>query len=271
VRFVSLDSYTPAPEWIEKAGQVLDELKAARDSTERKTIISRNDRVWAALKDHLAALSHGKCWFSEARDCFNYWHVEHFRPKNSALDLDGTEHDGYWWLAFDWRNYRLCGGVGNTAKGTHFPLRDPRARAKGPADDLRGEYPLLLDPADERDPSLLSFDFEGAAIVAPDVDDDWDRKRVEYSIGRLKLNFPALTNARKTVWQECWRHIQKYRDEVKLHQVSGGMNLYALQGARNEAAAVRKLIRSDSEFSSAARACVIASGDKQLVRLLQSM
>jgi len=74
------------------------------------------------LKDWLLKFSNGKCWFSEAKDTFSHMDVEHFRPKKSAKDLNGVEREGYWWLTFDWHNYRICGNVGNRKKGTFFPL-----------------------------------------------------------------------------------------------------------------------------------------------------
>lgn len=271
MRFVPTSGWRPAPEWTERAGELLDELRAAPDRAARKRIIERNSRVWGALKDDLLALSHGKCWFSEARDCFNYWHVEHFRPKNSALDLDGTEHDGYWWLAFDWHNYRICGGVGNTAKSTHFPLRNPARRAAAPTDDLREEDPVLLDPADEDDPLLLSFNLEGTAIAAPHVSDAWEQERVDYSIKRLNLNFPSLTDRRKTVWQECWRQIEVYRAELQRMQQSGSGSALAKQAAKHSVAAIRQMLRSETEFSATARACVLWSGDSRLTSLLQTI
>lgn len=56
---------------------------------------------------------------------------------------------------------------------------------------------MLLDPADEDDPSLLFFDPEGQAIVAPFVKDEWEKQRVEYSIEKLKLGFDPLVRKRK--------------------------------------------------------------------------
>jgi hypothetical protein len=271
VRFVPLRDWRPAPQWLEKAGKLLDRLKAAPDRAARKKIVDRNGRTWGELKDELLGLSHGKCWFSEARDCCNYWHVEHFRPKSSVLDLDGTEHDGYWWLAFEWHNYRICGSVNNTAKSTHFPLRAPARRALTPADDIRGEDPILLDPADEGDPILLSFDLEGTAVVASHVSEEWERQRADYSIGRLNLNFPYLAARRKTVWQECWRLIEAYRAELRHLQLSDGGNALARQGAKHNAAAIRGMLRSEAEFSATARACILWSGDKRLASLLQTM
>src|SRR5690348_1321805 len=87
-----------------------------------KTLINAKSKVWGGLKDRLLGLSKQKCWFSEAKDCFQDWDVEHFRRKSSAKNLDGSEREGYWWLSFDWKNMRVCRRVGNNKKGTFFPL-----------------------------------------------------------------------------------------------------------------------------------------------------
>ena len=100
--------------------------------------------------------------------------IEHYRPKKSAREADGTTHDGYWWLAFDWQNFRICGNAGNRKKGTWFPLRAGCARC-APLGDIRLEDPKLLDPVDEDDPNQLSFDLEGHAIPAAHVVDAWER------------------------------------------------------------------------------------------------
>ena len=51
-------------------------------------------------------------------------------------------------------------------KERHFlPLRPGRVRVR-PHGDIRYEAPQLLDPIDEDDPGLLSFNLEGRAIPA---------------------------------------------------------------------------------------------------------
>jgi len=226
--------------------------------------------VWGELKTWLLSLSHNKCWFSEAKDCFNHWDVEHFRPKKSAKDLDGTEHDGYWWLAFDWQNFRICGNAGNRKKGTYFPLREGCPRASCPGHDLRNEDPQLLDPIDEDDPNLLSFNFEGRAIPLAGLEDEWDKKRVEYSVERFNLDFPPLMDKRKTVWNECWRRIQMYREELGKLKLSNGENAIARNQVKSCAKEIRSMMREDKELSAVSRACVLSTGDPRLIGLLQS-
>jgi hypothetical protein len=267
MRFVDVDGCEPDPEWCERAARVLEQLKAARCADERNQLIDYNRRLWGELKDWLLERSHGKCWFSEARDCFSYLQVEHFRPKRSAKDLDGTEHEGYWWLAVDWRNFRVCGGVGNTKKGTFFPLRSGCRRAGDPHADLRLEDPLLLDPRDPHDPTLLTFDVEGHAKPAPHLPVGWERDRADYSINRMNLDFPPLMDKRKLVWNECWRRICVYLDELA-QTVADPTNPVARTEVRNASREIRSMLAEDKELSAVARACIIGSADPRVLALL---
>lgn len=262
--------YTDYIEFVKKADDLLVELRAAPTAQARNDIIDQNKALWGKLKDWLLSLSYGKCWFSEAKDCFQYWDVEHFRPKKTAKDLDGTQHEGYWWLTFQWQNYRICGKVGNTKKGTFFPLRDGCNRISNPDGDMRFEDPLLLDPSDEDDPLLLSFNVDGRAVPNPSITDEWERLRVTYSVERYNLDFPPLMDKRKVIWNECWQHIQKYIDELGKYQRDRS-NVIAKEGFKREAGNIRKLINADQELSAVARACILSTGDSRLRNLLQSV
>ena len=267
MRHIQLDSKRPSRRWLTRAKNALDLLKTAQNSEDRKAMIDAHSSVWSDLKQWLLSLSDGKCWFSEAEDIFSYLHVEHYRPKKTAKDEDGTQHDGYWWLTFDWQNFRICGSVGNTSKGTFFPLRPGCARIQNVSGDLRLEDPKLLDPTDDSDPNLLSFDQEGKAKVAPGVI-GWNKERVDYSIKRLKLDFPPLEEKRKVIWSECFNRIKKYEEELSKWEDTGSP--IARQMSKEHAKAIRKMIQPGQELSSVARACILSTGNSSITRLLQS-
>ncbi|MCA6243613.1 MAG: hypothetical protein IM671_00650 [Phenylobacterium sp.] len=258
----------PDEAWLEKAAKLLDKLDKAADKAERDKVIDDNAKLWGDLKKWLLELSHQKCWFSEAKDGFSHFHVEHFRPKKGAKDLDGTVHDAYWWLAFEWTNFRVCGSVGNSKKGIFFPLRDGSARA-GPGGDLRFEDAMLLDPMDSHDASLLSFNVEGDAIVAPGVTDDWEVQRVEYSIERMNLTFGPLSAKRKAVWANCWAAIEEYLNELALYHQDKA-NVIAKSSFKNAMGKLVTMIGEAEEFSSVARACILATGDPRVMSVLQA-
>jgi hypothetical protein len=166
-------------------------------------------------------------------------------------------------------NFRICGSAGNRKKGTFFPLRQGCARA-APFGDLRYEDTLLLDPIDEDDPSLLSFNVQGRAIPAPHITDDWERARVAYSVERYNLDFPPLMDKRKVVWAECWDRIREDRDELAKYQADKA-NLIARDRYKQAVKHVRAMMREEKELSAVARACVLSSGDSRVVGLLQSV
>lgn len=260
---------SPDPVWLAKAAQVMAQLRSAPNREARNAIIDKKKAVWGELKDWLLSLSHQKCWFSEAKDCFNHWEVEHYRPKTSAKDEDGTQHEGYWWLAFDWRNYRVCGNVPNRKKGTFFPLRTgcPRCDLDG---DHRLEDPMLLDPTNVHDTTLLTFSIEGRAVPDSTVTDEWEKLRVLYSVERYSLDFPNLMDKRKVVWAECSARIQEYREELaRYHQ--DRTNQFARSCLLKAAEKIREMLQADQELSAVARACVRSSGDPRVITLLQVM
>lgn len=139
MRFINLDQLCLPCGWEEKADVAKAAAEAAGNDDERRAVISSHGAVWAALKPALEQLSNRKCWYCEAIQERSDKHVDHFRPKN-RVDEDGcSDHPGYWWLAFDWRNFRYsctyCNAPrrdveqGTTkGKGARFPLLDETKR-----------------------------------------------------------------------------------------------------------------------------------------------
>lgn len=113
----------------------------------------------------LEKLFHQKCAYCELK--IEGIEVEHFRPKGAVHE--DPSHPGYYWLAYTWSNlYPSCAFCNqaridyptwgdrtrglSAGKATQFPLENAAARAREPADDLKREAPLLLDPCED-DPS----------------------------------------------------------------------------------------------------------------------
>lgn len=115
-----------------------------------------NNAIWTELKDHLFELFHGKCAYCEWRPQAGTWGaVEHYRPKSAVSD--DRSHPGYFWLAYDHRNYFPCCDRcnGQRAKMTHFPV-EPNTRAYR-REDLEKERPLLLNPYVDNPHEYLKF------------------------------------------------------------------------------------------------------------------
>ncbi len=168
-----------SPEWHEKARQVKESLLAGdRSSADpeerkkaRKEVIEDNQAIWKGLKTPMSKVSNGKCWYCETWEIRSDTAVDHYRPKNAVKEC--PDHPGYWWLAFDWENYRYSCQYCNEkrvdqdtgitgGKGTCFPLVRPENRVYEPG-ELLYEEPVLLDPTIESDVLALSFEEDGTA------------------------------------------------------------------------------------------------------------
>lgn len=232
----------------------------------RNALIDDNSNHWGRLKDWLFALSYGKCWFTEGRDVCSHKDVEHFRPKKEAKALDGSERDGYWWLAFDYSNFRAAGNVPNRKKGGWFPLHKDSKCSTFRARCEESEAPYLLDPIRRADTDLLAFDEEGNAIAAPGAN-DWEKERVDESIRRLKLNdHDALPQERRRIWQKVSEAIEGYLAAKSRYRP--GYNPAPAATMEEKAREIFSLTRDDAELSSVARWCVLFRNDSQLTRLI---
>lgn len=275
--YISYKKPPPEPEWtswLKKSKALLRQLKTTKKKEIRDKIITNNQKHWSELKSWLRTFSDDKCWFTEARDLCSDYHVEHFRPKKISKDLDNVTHDGYWWLSFDWENFRLCGSIPNTHKSTYFPLHKDCSRALNQLEDIRDENPLLLDPTNPNDPKLISFIPTGDAVPAP-IAKGWSFERAENSIRLYGLNdYPPLINARQVVWETCKQCLKEYIDELQISEnmeIIGRNNIASRQKMIDIGERIFKLVDKKSEFSSVARACILFTNDPRVLGFLQIM
>lgn len=255
MRFINLEGKEPDKAWRDKARELSDQLDAATTKAERDKLIKDNSPVWGELKPWLLELSKGKCWFSEARDFFSHWDIEHYRPKNAAKNLDGTERgEGYWWLAFDWHNFRICGNVGNRKKGAFFPLREGTHHATSANRNIEDELPYLLDPTRFEDPLLLCFDENGDVKPSPDLD-EWNTARVEESIKRYKLReHEPLMEARRDVWSKCTREVN--RCQHLMEEMSENPSATKREAVQQQMMKLKEMVVFEAEFSATACECL---------------
>lgn len=141
-------------------------------------------------------------------------------------------------------------------------------RVSSPDQDCRDEPYLLLDPANAYDTSLLSFSMEGNAIPSPSIVDKWEKERVSQSVKRCRLDFPALENKRKTVWNDCWVYIQDYLQELDRLHKGNKDNPIARHELASKADAIKELVNGNKELSSVVKACILSTGDPRVIRLL---
>ncbi|NQV28719.1 MAG: hypothetical protein HQ518_30570 [Rhodopirellula sp.] len=257
--------------WLDKSDELLREVERLHnvpDIEARNKYIDDNSDHWGKLKPWLFAISHGKCWFTEGRDICSHKDVEHFRPKKLVKNIDKTEQDGYWWLSFNYRNFRASGNVPNRKKGNWFPLHEDSRRSQWTARCEESEAPYLLDPIRQTDAELVAFDDEGNAIPAPGID-PWEKLRVERSIEWLKLNeHDDLPEERRKVWQEVSQAIDAYLEAKKAYRP--GINPAPAETMEQQLREIRKKTREKAELSSVAIWCVRFRNDDRLLRLVQT-
>lgn len=245
---------TPPDDWLQDAQKVTESLYAAQTEEERNAIIEKKEKLWRdpRIRDWLLSLFHNKCWYTEAKESVSAIHVDHYRPKGRVTDLDKNQRDGYWWLAFDWTNYRICGQLINVKKKDLFPLSGVLLATPDKSIPIEYEETVVIDPRTD-DARLISFEMdEDGCIVVPISDADEDEKqRVNVTIDVLGLNrLDRLNQNRSDIWNECRSSIADYTSAVGLPHalklVHQGLAITKL----------KELTDYKKEFSSVADACI---------------
>ena len=267
--YIDINRLSPDQDWLDKSDVLLKSLVDETDFAEKKKIIDKasSQKHWKKLKGELKKLSFGKCWYSEAKEIYSHYHVDHFRPKKRAIDdTSGKKimRDGYWWLTFKHTNYRLSGGVGNTAKSDHFAVKMHCATCL--EDPLEDEVIYLLDPTNKQDPKKLRINDDGKMVPACKIEGHWDNIRANYTIEKLDLNWPDLKDERAVKWGKTQTLIDKVEAlDAQYQEAPSIRNEERLLAKLEE---IRALIAPCEELSSTVRACLKASRKDWAIELL---
>ena len=254
--YIDLENNPPSQDWINRAGAVTQLVVAAADKNARNLIIDNNQTLWNELKAHIASLSNNKCWYTESINAAAHCHVDHFRPKKEVIDENGVTTDGYWWLAFDWLNYRFSGPAPNVRKKSYFHVNANRALNYG--DVFENEDILFLDPININDPDELAFTMEGLVKPKSEDVDSRNSKRVSYSIKRLNLNAATLIDVRKDKYNKASSLIKKIDRLVALQNLNYDVSRQnTISGFMRE---LWEMCGRKSEFSAAVKYCLKTSG-----------
>ena len=251
--------------WREKAQEALQSVEALRPA-ERSTAINGKSEIWKELKDALKRASKEKCWYCESIQERSDNAVDHYRPKNNVAEC--PEHEGYWWLAFEWTNYRFSCTFCNSCRidqttGTsggkhdHFPLWNETRRARQPVDPLDNEQPLLLDPTCRADPPLLWFDQDGQPKPNPQLcgnESSYLHKKVMASIKFYHLDHVATVEQREILSNEIRKLVERATYYFKK---SDDGDMTAIKSFADIIEAIHNKLRIDAEYSSAARATLM--------------
>jgi uncharacterized protein (TIGR02646 family) len=276
MRFVDIEQVSVPDGWQVRADRALNELRneirnaealacaAGKDpASARKLAITKGlnkparQRLWRDLAPCLAKLTHGKCWYSESKNPTADKNVDHFRPKN-RVDED-AEHEGYWWLAFTFRNYRYSSQWCNQRRvddnhGTsggkcdHFPLLPGAFRARKESDDIELEVPELLDPIDPDDWKLLTYRPDGRPTPAKEPG-TVEYQRAATSIEVYHLQCKGLVDDRRALAGTIQRIVQ---DLERLRPKIEDLKMRTLY--KNREIDLLRAIHPDSEYSAVALA-----------------
>ena len=264
MRFVDLMKLEFPPEWKARAQQAQQEV-ASLNKNRRAAAINNRRQIWTDLKPYLEKLAHKKCWYCESKQIRSDKDIDHFRPKNRVDEKDSKNHPGYWWLAFDWRNFRyscthcnrprMDSTSGTTGgKGSRFPLHDETKRCRTPQDLLSDEQPVLLDPTEEADPGFLWFDKDGTARPTSKDPASWLYQRAKESIEIYHLNHTDLKEVRQSVCSDCTQIVRNGDDVLREYERG---SLVAQTKFRETLKDLKKRLASNAEYSAAARATVM--------------
>ncbi len=251
---IDRSGHIPDATWITRADNLTKSLLAAPDASARNVIIDNNEILWGELKDFLLGISKNKCWYSEAKDSYAHYHVDHFRPKKEAIGIDKKGKGGYWWLAFQWTNYRVCGGAGNVRKGAKFAVRSHKANQ--PDEAIEDEIIYFLDPCEEED--VLKVTFNESGEMTSITPSGWDSERVQYTIEGLNLNFKILKEKRKDTWSKCSTLLKETQNLMTQNELIPSSSKRG--EIKEKIRQLKELVKSTSEFSATARACLQSAG-----------
>tara|TARA_R110000850_G_scaffold258078_1_gene384540 strand:- start:863 stop:1681 length:819 start_codon:yes stop_codon:yes gene_type:complete len=252
---------TPPLDWLSEADRVTVGLGEATNEDERDELIEKYARLWRddRVRDWLLGLFNNKCWYTESKEGVSAYHVDHFRPKGKVTDIGRLNPEaGYWWLAFKWTNYRICGQLINVKKSDVFPLVNGHRATYDMPESLELEAPTLIDPT-TNDARLISFemDEDGCRAVPMPGAEEEDCLRVDATIEIIGLNrLDRLNQKRADVWRYCQEKIASYESYAQaplaLKQLHRALILNDL----------RECVKYESELSSVAEACIRKLGNE---------
>lgn len=255
---INIDDIILPTGWQEKSNNAIVDVENGTKINDRST-------VWSSLKDPLADLSNDKCWYCESKQIRSDDAVDHYRPKNRVSNTTPL-HNGYTWLAFDYKNYRysctFCNSkrknpeTGETeGKGDEFPLLDETKRARTSTDNINLEKPVLLDPCKVNDVKLLDFFVTGEPKSK--YSDQIKKDRCEKSIKLYHLDHPSLIEKRKLIALK----IKEKVDEIKQF-IEENPGLEPSESLQKD---LQSFIKRESEYSAFARRVIMGYRDLEWI------
>lgn len=260
--------------WLDDAADALSAL-VALPPEERSAFINAKGQIWSELKTAMCKLSLDKCWYSEARIAPSELEIDHFRPKN-RVTMSVMPHKGYWWLAFDWKNFRLAYSLINKrrrdprdenvqGKGCYFPLVDENTRVPdtNPA-SVSGERPQLIDPCVKSDVYLLDYAVEDGKIIErfSNLKDEHRHQRARISIELFHLNEGTLIRDRHDLYVAISHSASRIEEIERDLEINGVLTEKQQEEYDGLIDQIGNWINTSAPFAAFARASVQQGGDR---------
>jgi uncharacterized protein (TIGR02646 family) len=273
--YIDASTLNVPKEWKEEAEHLAEQLRSIPPA-ERARFINQHSYIWRRLKRELERISHNKCWYCEAKNTRSNSQVDHHRPKNKIKNEHETDEPGYWWLAFDHRNFRLACNYCNCphkgkdgiirGKSNQFPLLPASTRATNPNSNTDDEEPLLLDPTNPLDPPLLWFVDDGKACPRELDEASSLNLRAKETIEILNLNDCKIMEARRDLWVRCINLIDRADTAFVKYKSSSPTGRKEFEIVIRE---ILRLVDPSSEFSATARAFFRGSAREWVKEIIQ--
>jgi len=265
------------PEWEANARELTRELKKKKTEERAAFIDSKRAETWGneALLESLRGIVGNKCWYSEVPLDGADPNVDHFRPKGRVVEIDhstleknGDKSPGYWWLAFEPKNFRLSCMHSNQrrvdentegGKWDFFPVEGARA-PEGTEWDLIEESVLPFDPCSGTDMALLWFSSDGTPTLKNSSPSDEEIRRLKVTIWLFHLDKKEIAQKRRDNVIDIYKDIKAADTEYKLWQKSGAA-IGGVFKARfdNAIAKIKSEIRVTKPFARARQCAVLLS------------
>ncbi len=188
--------------WSKRAQGATARLLDSWRKSKQVSKLKFDEQIWRDLKTWLLDnFFYGKCGYCEAKIPASFGGADHYRPKRGVtvkkngkpervMCPGGSEHRGYFWLAYDWKNLvPACERCNSGAKGTLFPVKGAHScTVEVDSDTLNEEEaPLLLHPYFHKPTDDLEF-MERGEIKAKNGSELGQRTIETYQLDRSRLN-----------------------------------------------------------------------------------
>jgi uncharacterized protein (TIGR02646 family) len=255
----------PPPKWLERVKKAKEELRNLPEGKTHSDIFKKYNDIWRDIKEDFKQLSYGKCWYCEVCTDGMPGDMDHHRPKGKVTE--NPDHPGYWWLAFDWHNFRFSCEKCNSqdtdpatkivgGKQNYFPLvgGDESRRIWDECDyeDLLDEDPLLLDPTEPGDPQLLTFQSDGRPGPVTEDEASVDYQRAKRSIEVYHLSYSVSNRRRRNIYCEVRDLVKEYQKYLPMLK-NDHANLAVRTAMKRVLIDLRKMIEPEAQYASAAR------------------